>query len=114
MPKLDTFDLEIKTGDKGRDDVPKYAINGFPLDFDAYTGGAGPSETFKAKGSPRSFPHSLTLIGPESGEWEIESMSMTYYCSGEDPYTIRIGKFTLDDQSDANIWHDAPAEVFDV
>lgn len=114
MPKLDTFELTVKTGERGRNDVPRYTINGFPLDFDEVSGGVGSGETLQAKGRPQSFPHTLTLIGPDEGEWDIESMTMTYHCAGDDPYTLRFGSFTVDEESEVNIWHNRPAPVFDV
>lgn len=113
MPKLDSFEITIKTGSKGRAEFPKYSINGFPLDFDEQSGGVGPGETFVAKGSPRSFPHSLALMGPSEGDWEIEAMSIDYHVSREEPYTVRFGTFDVDNESDVNIWHEPPPEVFD-
>ena len=116
MPKLDAFTLEIKTGPKGGPERPHFDINGFPLEFDEMKGGTGPGETLKATGSPQSFPHSLALIGPEEGSesWEIDSITATYECSGAEPYTIRMGAVTLDDESNLNIWHEPPTPTFDV
>lgn len=116
MPKLDTFTLEIKTGDRAGPETPTFNINGFPLEFDEVEGGTGRGETLKATGSPQSFPHSLTLAGPDEGSepWDIEWVTATYECMGDEPYTVRMGAVTLDDNSDLNIWHERPAPVFDV
>jgi hypothetical protein len=116
MPKLESFEMEIRTGDRPGPDTPRFNINGFPLDFDAMEGGTGSGETLKAVGSPGSFPHALTLSGPEEGSspWDIESVRITYACMGIDPYTVRLGAIALDDESDLNIWHERPAPVFDV
>jgi hypothetical protein len=116
MPKLNSFQLQIKTGKRPGPSQPKYNINGFPLDFDVCDGGTGSGETLNATGSPQSFPHSLTLGGPEQGSppWDIDSIVATYHCANDNPYTIRLGAVTLDDQSDLNIWHERPAPTFDV
>jgi hypothetical protein len=114
MPRLTAFDLKIKTGDAGREDMPKYSINGFTLDFEQATGGCGTGETLEATGSPDSFPHTLVLRGPESGRWKIDEITATYYPAGEPPYTLRFGAVELDDRSDLNIWQPRPAPAFDV
>lgn len=116
MPKLESFQVEIKTGDRRGPETPRFNINGFPLDFDTTEGSTDSGETLKAVGSPGSFPHALTLAGPDEGEqpWDIESIRITYDCMGQEPYSVRLGAVTLDDESDLNIWHDRPAPVFDV
>lgn len=114
MPRLETFTLKIKTGQSGRDDVPKYSINGFPLEFDEIQGSAEAGELLELTGHPESFPHTLTLAGPEEGTWEIERIEAEYHCTDESPYKITLGAVTLDDHSDLNVWQERPAEVFDV
>ena len=114
MARLDVVTLEIKTGERCGPEKLMYNINGFPMEFDETEGGTGPGETCRAVGNPRSFPHSLTLAGPETGHWDVESVTAIYECMGEDPYTIRMGAVTLDDESDLNIWHERPVQTFDV
>ncbi|MCC6145199.1 MAG: helicase [Candidatus Hydrogenedentes bacterium] len=114
MPKLDAVTLKIKTGTQGPGEMPQYIINGFKLDFEQLEGGTGPGETLVAVGEPQSFPHSLHLTGPKSGSWEIEGIEATYECAGFEPYTVRLGAVTLDDESDLNIWHERPAKLIDV
>jgi hypothetical protein len=114
MPRLETFSLEIRTGENRGPDRPKYGINGFPLEFDKYEGGTGSGETLRVMGSPQSFPHALTLGGPEEGQWDIESIKATYHCAGQEPYSVQLGAVTLDDETDLNIWYERPAPVFDV
>ena len=114
MPKLNTFDVVVKTGSNGLDRAPRWCINGFVMDFEQAEGAASPGTTFKGSASPGSFPHTLLLRGPDAGKWEIESAQVTYYPNGEPPYTVRLGAVTLDDDADLNIWHDRPAPVFDV
>ena len=114
MPRLQSFDVSIRTGAAGRPDAPKYVINGFELDFDESTGGCGAGETFDATGAPDSFPHSLVLRGPASGTWRIEGMSITYHYVGEVPYTLRFGPLEIDSESDVNLQHARPLPTFSV
>ncbi len=114
MPKLNTFDVTIKTGELGLGATPKWSINGFVVDFEQSRGGTGPGETFEGVASPGSFPHTLSIRGPESGAWDIEEARVTYYPNGEPPYTVRLSAVTLDDNADLNIWYERPQKVFDV
>jgi len=114
MPKLQQFDVKLKTGASGRSTVPRYSINGFLLDFEHTGGGTGPGEEFQALGNPDSFPHTLLLIGPDDGAWDIADISITYHCAGEPPYSLRFAGVTLDGESDLNIWQTRPQPAFDV
>lgn len=114
MPRLEKLSLTIKTGDRGLEQKPEYAINGFEIGFDELKGGTGPGETLVATGYPQSFPHSLVLVGPNEGTWDIESIEATYECAADTPYTVRLGTVTLDDTSNLNIWYERPAKVIDV
>jgi hypothetical protein len=114
MPRLETFTLEIKTGESGHTSPLAYSINGFKLDFEQVEGGTGSGETVTATGNPQSFPHTLHLRGPEEGEWDIAGVTATYHPTGEEPYTLRFAALTLDEESDLNIWHQRPAAVLDV
>jgi hypothetical protein len=114
MPKLNTFEIQIKTGASGCSDPPKFKINGFPLDFENPQGSVQAGDAFCGVGAPQSFSHSLVLCGPSSGKWDIEEATMTYDLGGEPPYTIRFGAVTLDEESDLNIWQERPAPTFDV
>ncbi len=114
MPKLNTFDVVVKTGKSGRTTTPKWIINGFTVEFDQTSGGTGPGETFEATGNPGSFPHTLLLSGPEEGTWEIEEATVTYYPNGAQPYTVKLGAVSVDAESDLNIWYEQPQPVFDV
>jgi len=114
MPKLNSFDVTIKTGDKGAGVAPKWSINGFIVDFEQSKGGTSAGETFHGIASPGSFPHTLLICGPESGIWNIDETRITFYPHGEEPYTVRLGAATLDEESDLNIWIERPQAVFDV
>jgi hypothetical protein len=116
MPKLTQFKLEIKTGTNPGTECPSFSINGFPLDFDETEGTAEAGAMLTVVGSPNSFPHSLVLMGPESGQpdWDIESVTATYECDKMEPYVVRMGAATLDDNANLNIWHEPPLPTFDV
>lgn len=114
MPRLETFDIEIRTGDRGRGDAPGFFINGFPCDFEKAEGGCSTGQVFKATGAPMSFAHTLRLAGPKSGEWDVKETRITFHPSGEESWSVRFGAVTLDAKSDMNIWQDRPAPTFDV
>lgn len=114
MPRLNTFDVSIKTGERGPGAAPKWIINGFVVDFDECKGGTGPGEVFEGVGNPGSFPHTLLIRGPENGDWDIEEVKVTYYAQGEEPYSVRLGPVSLNSESDLNIWYERPQPVFDV
>lgn len=114
MPRLEQFRLTIRTGSRGRADVPRYEINGFQVDFDQIDGGVSTGNTLGAVGRPRSFPHALSLVGPEDGAWDIDGVEAVYECAGSEPYTVYMGAVTLDAETSLNIWHEPPLPAFDV
>lgn len=114
MPRLETFSIRIKTGAEGPRTIPRYQINGFDIDFDELAGGCGPGEVLEATAHPQSFPHSLTLSGPEDGAWDIEEVDLSYHCDGAEAYSIRLGAIRLEVDCDLNIWHERPPKVIDV
>lgn len=114
MPRLEAFELTVKTGARGFAETPRYVMNGFTVGFDQATGGAGPGETLELRGSPSSYPHTLLLRGPEQGPWDIEEIRAVYRLDGEEPYAVRFGAVTLDEESDLNLWRERPPLEFDV
>ena len=114
MPRLESFDLKIATGERGPNQAPVYEINGFKLDFEEMAGGNGPGEVLELTGEPQSFPHSLALVGPAEGTWDIQSIEATYRVMGGEPYSVRLGEVALDEETNLNIWYDRPTRVIDV
>lgn len=114
MPKLNTFKINIESGDPGTEEAVKFTINGFPIAFDNGTGSTGPGQAFEASYEINSFPHSLTLVGPEKGEWNIRKIAVEYHCQDFEPYSVVFGEVTLDETSEINIWRDPPLPSFDV
>lgn len=114
MPRLDTLSLKITTGKRGPNQEPRYEINGFELDFNEVKGSNSPGETLELSGSPQSFPHSLTLIGPKEGHWDVERIDATYHSDCDEPYTIHLGAITLDAETKLNLKYDRPLKLLDV
>ncbi len=113
MPRLETLELKITTGQRGRTSIPGYAINSHDIAFDTLEGGCGAGETLFASGSPQSFPHSLTLTGPEDGVWDIARIEATFHV-GMTPYSVFLGAVTLDSETKLNLWYDRPPVLLDV
>jgi hypothetical protein len=113
MPRLDTLKLKIITGKRGPGSIPRYEINSFEIDFDDVTGSNNPGGTLELEGAPQSFPHSLALIGPDQGHWDIESLTATYY-TGDDSHTVNLGSVTLDGETKLNLKYESQAELIDV
>ncbi len=84
------------------------------MPFENGTGSAQSGQVFEGSFDVNSFAHSLTLVGPESGKWEIENITIEYDCENEKPYTVQFGAVTLDDKTEVNIWQDPPVPAFDV
>lgn len=114
MPRLESFKVRLTTGNHPLQGKLGYSINGFPLEFDEVSGTTEPGGVLEAVGHPESFPHTLQLNGPESGEWEIAGLEVEYTCAGEEAYTVRMGGVTLDERADLNLWTPRPPKVIDV
>ena len=114
MPRLERFEIEIETGDKGTEGPIQFRFNGHTLNFEEPTGGTAAQATFPGPFEPRSFAHSLVLLGPESGEWALERVRVQFYCSGTDPYSVCYGAAELNERNALDLWQDPPLESFEV
>ena len=114
MPRVNTFKVKVQTGQQGMSEPVHFNFNNHQLKFEDVTGSAESGKFFEGKFEVNSFAHSLTLIGPQSGKWEIEKITVEYECENEKPYTVQFGTITLDEATEVNIWQDPPALVFDV
>ena len=114
MPRINTFKVKVHTGQQGMSEPVHFNFNNHKLPFDNATGSAEPGMLFEGSFDVNSFAHSLTLVGPESGKWEIEKISVEYDCENEKPYTVHFGKVNLDETTEVNIWQDLPVPAFDV
>ncbi len=114
MPRVNRLAISIETGESGRSEPVTFEFNGHELPFENVSGGTGPNEVFEGEFAPNSFAHSVVLVGPKEGEWNIAGFTVNYEIMGDDPYTVRFGEVTLDQETSVNIWQDPPLKAFDV
>ena len=114
MPRVNTFKVKVQTGPQGMSEPVHFNFNNHKLPFENATGSAESGEVFEGSFDVSSFAHSLTLVGPESGKWEIEKIRVDYECEGEKPYVVNWGTVTLDETTEVNLWQDPPVSAFDV
>ena len=114
MPRVLTFKVKIETGKQGPDEQVNFCFNGHKMPFDNVKGSNEPDSNFEGSFDVNSFAHSLTLVGPEKGTWEIEKIRVDFECEGEKPYTVNFGAVTLDETTQVNLWQDSPVPAFDV
>lgn len=114
MPKLNRFNIEIETGESGTQLPVHFTINNHKLPLEDTEGGVGPGETFAGGFEIRSLAHSLTLVGPDSGQWVIRKIKVDYDCEHTPPYSAVFGEVTLDEATEVNIWQDPPLPTWDV
>ncbi len=114
MPKLNQFNIEIETGESGTQLPVHFTINNHKLPLEDTEGGVGPEETFAGGFEIGSFAHSLTLVGPDSGQWVIRKIKVDYDCEQMPPYSAVFGEVTLDETTEVNIWQDPPLPTWDV
>lgn len=114
MPRVNTFKVEITTGETGQPGPVRFDFNGHTMEFQNVKGGTGPGETFEGSFDARSFAHSVALVGPAEGKWAIDKLVITYHADASDPYTVTFGNVVLDDTTALDIWRDKPLPAFDV
>ena len=114
MPKLNRFRIQIETGTTGGLQPVHFTINNHKLPLEGTEGGVGPGETFSGGFEVGSFAHSLTLVGPESGHWNIQKIKVDYECEQVPHYSAIFGEVTLDEATEVNIWRDPPLPTWDV
>jgi len=114
MPKLNKFKVKIETGGSGMDEPVKFSINSHKVPFDDCVGSTAEGQTFEGAFEVNSFAHSLTLVGPEKGNWEIKKATVEFEPDTIAPYSVSFGSVTLDETTELNIWKDPPQPMFDV
>ena len=114
MPKLNTFKVKIETGSTGIGEPVRFAINSHTLPFENTKGGTGAGEVFEGEYDINSFAHSLTLVGPDEGEWHIDKITVDLLCESTEPYSINYGAVVLTPTNQVNIWQDPPIPAFNV
>jgi hypothetical protein len=114
MPKLNRFNIRIETGDRGTPGPVLFNINNHVLPFENAEGGTAPGEVFSGGFEINSFAHTLALVGPKEGAWQIRAMTVDFVCESAPPYSVRFGAVTLDETTEVNLWQDPPIPAFDV
>jgi len=114
MPKLNRFKVEIETGDAGMEGPVSFCINSHKVPFQDCSGSTASGQTFEGGFEVRSFAHSLTLVGPEKGNWEIKRVKVDFEPDAIAPYSVTLGEVVLDETTELNIWKDPPQPTFDV
>ncbi|MCH8156866.1 MAG: helicase [Nitrospinae bacterium] len=113
MPKLNQFKIRIETGGQGTEGPIRFSINSHQLPLESVSGGTGAEEVFEGGYSVNSFAHSLSLVGPEKGEWSLRKVKVDYDCENTAPYSVEFGEVTLDESTELDIWKDPPLPTFD-
>ena len=114
MPKLNRFNVKVETGESGCSGPVLFSINGHSVAFENVQGGTGPGEVFEGDYEVGSFAHSLALVGPKEGKWDIKQISVDLNCESTPPYSIKFGKVELDETTELDIWQDPPLPTFSV
>ena len=114
MPKLNSFKVKIETGGQGTSGPVLFSINRHNVPFENVTGTTDAGEVFEGEYAINSFAHSLTLVGPEKGQWDIKKISVEFVCENIKPYSVTYGEVSLNEASQVNLWQDPPQPVFDV
>ena len=114
MPRIDRFTVTIQTGATGNAGPVRFDFNGHTMGFEESDGGTGGGERFEGSFAARSVAHSVALVGPEDGTWDIERITVRYETTDGDPWDVSFGPITLDGFTALDIWHDRPLPTFDV
>jgi hypothetical protein len=120
MPRLNKFEIEIKSGKSAHHGPILYRFNGFEFPLEPKPNvdenlDAGTNPIFRGISKDLdSMIHTMTLVGPESGEWEIEEFKVTYHLMDGEPFSMNFGKITLNESNMVNIWKGQPLPSFEV
>ena len=112
MPRVLSFDLSVKTGSQSTETPVRCCINGHTIELDDATGGTGPNEVLSGSVRIMSFVHTLTLVGPDEGQWQVDGIEVKFHCDGLEPYLVRFGEVTLDQETEVSIWAEPQSSVF--
>jgi len=111
MNKVDTVHLVIRSGAVGTSSAVRMRFNGHVVELTRINGGTGPGETFEGQFHVRSVAHSVSLLGPDLGRWEIEGIVARY--EGVEQLTRELGPLALEPGGEADLWN-APGPTFEV
>jgi hypothetical protein len=104
MARLQQLKLTITTGDEGTRSPVRIRINGHTIPVIRTGGGTGPRERFEGSIQIGSVVHSLELLGPPLGRWEIGGLHAWFLMDQGDPYGNEVGPVMLEANTSINIW----------
>lgn len=113
MPRLNSFKVGIETGGQGPGTAPKFRFNGHEFELNELTGSTAPGQNCSGHFTPRSFVHAFTLIGPESGSWDVSKVAIDFD-TDDGPLKVEVGPAVLDAATELNLWYPKPPEAFAV
>lgn len=113
MPRIEQLRVAITTGAVGHHEPVRVEFNGHVLPAIEAVGGAAAGASFDGRFSPRSMSHSIRLLGPSAGAWEVQECRVTLD-TGVEPYTVTFEPFVLQAGEAASLWAERPAIPFDV
>ena len=114
MPRVLYIKVEIETGENGGGHQPLLEFNGHCLGFENASGGTESGDRFEGDFAPNSVAHSVRLVGPETGEWDLASLKVTYGVPGQDRYDVKFAPVKLDEETSLDIWQPPQPPTFDV
>jgi len=114
MPRLNKFRVRIETGDKGMEEPVRFCFNSHRLPLEDVSGGTETGEVLEGGYEVNSVTHSMTLVGPDKGEWSLKKVTVDFECENTPPYSVEFPAVELDETSEMDIWQDPPLPTFDV
>ena len=112
MPRLIRFGVKITTGEQGHEESVRCCINGHTMALTNPEGSTQDGAVFTGDFTVNSFVHSLTIVGPDEGQWEIAGIEVEYECADTEPYSAQFGAVSLDESNEVNIWVDPRPAAF--
>ena len=112
MPRIDTVRLVIETGNPGTDSEVRIKFNGHELPLHRVSGGTGAGQTYEGTYDVGSFAHSVFLLGPKSGSWNVRKVRALY--EGFEPRTQEYADQTLKPGDEVDIWTPPPPPAMEV
>ena len=111
--KLAQMTLSLTTGARGRVGIPVVEFNGHRLPLGQVEGACGANERLNATIRPASVAHTVRLLGPDDGFWDIEALRIDYV-GDAGTWSVEFDAFVLDADSSADIFRLPPLPVWDV
>ena len=112
--KIDRIHLRVRTGDQALAGPVRLAFNGHVLGLEPLAGGTGPGETFEGTIAPMSVAHTVHLVGPDAGSWDIQGVELRFQPAAGDPWEVMLGPIELTAEQSLDLWYPPPLPTFEV